>query len=797
MSRKILTFVIIFFGIFMVMRTCAAPPSAASTLRTETVEEAGGTFQLDTVALAPDGSLVSVAGGEKPVVRTTSPWRRALRFLVRLRGQEDAVAPPAESWESSEVASGRRFRCSWEGLTIEKTVRLVDGGLDVDLVVTGAHPDVTGFLLTAGSGVPLADAEDAGPAFALWQLGEKSPERRSFRLLEENRDAHPKRTFADRYLLGPEEKVRRFGVLGTDHFVGFENLPATNELFLDVYRANRDDSSSDEIEAWVTLVPHEGGYKGTFPYRWRPRAEMLDTLGLGATVRESHEYTIENDEYRAVFTDRGAAIVEMWLKDFATDASEEPGPDTWIPILRRGVRHGDRALTLQMKEPETDTADPVWELVEKTDASIRFRLATAAGWAITKTVTLPEPQTYDIGVEIDIERPGGSNANRARFTLVGPAGSYIEDAFRGTFAAAPPAGFLLERPGGNDDNEPLPSLIKDGRKDDEIRQTYGGGRGGLFLAVGARGAYFTVALVSPDDDNRVTQAVVKGIELAQKVERGDGETSGDTILGQISCQLPLEGSRARESFRLYAGPSQRETLRELGIEDAVDFGWFAPIGRFLMWLMKTLQGLVGSFGVAIILMTLIVRACLLPVSYRTQLGMQRYSRKLQKIKPILDELQKKYANNTQKMNQERMKVMREHNIGFPLGCLMILFQFPIWISLFTALRVEFSLRHEAFLWATDLSLPDRLFGLPFWPHYFNLFPIVMLVLWTAQQRLTPTPAGDDPQVKMQMKMMKFMPFLFFFMLYNYASALAVYMCMSSLWSIVEAKLVRRAIAKLD
>ena len=671
--------------------------------------------------------------------------------------------------------------------------RRVAAAPHVDLSVTSAHADITGFVLTAGSGVPLSDGEDAGSAFALWQMGDKGPERRSFRLLAEKREAQPNRVFADRYLLGPGEEVRRFGVLGTDYFVGFENLPVANELFLDVYRADRDGSQSDEIEAWLTLVPLEGRYTDTFRYRWRPRAELLEELGLGDTVRESHEYTIENDAIRAVCTDRGAAILEMWLKEFGTEAGVEPSPETWVPILHRGAREGDRPLTLQLKEPEIDTADQIWELAEKTDHGIRFHLTTASKWRITKTVTLPEPGTYDLGVEIVIERPADSTAVGTRFTLVGPAGSYVEDAFRGTFAAAPPAGFLLERAGGSNDNEPLPSLAKG----DEIRQTYGGVRGGLFQAVGARGAYFTVALISSEADNRVTQALVKGIELAREVERGDGESSRESILGRVSCHLPLEGSRAQEGFRLYAGPSQRETLRELEIEDAVDFGWFAPIGRFLMWLMKTLQGLVGSYGVAIILMTLIVRACLLPVSYRTQLGMQRYSRKLQKIKPILDELQKKYANNTQKMNQERMKVMREHNIGFPLGCLMILFQFPIWISLFTALRVEFSLRHEPFLWATDLSLPDRLFGLPFWPHWFNLFPILMLVLWTAQQRLTPTPAGDDPQVRMQMKMMKFMPFLFFFMLYNYASALAVYMCVSSLWSIVEAKLVRRAIAKLD
>ncbi|MHC4970787.1 MAG: YidC/Oxa1 family insertase periplasmic-domain containing protein [Planctomycetota bacterium] len=793
MSRQILTFVIVFIGIMLVMRSCpTGPPDTA--LLAEKVEEADDTVDLGPVTLAQDGSIVTIAGNKRPIVRTVPAERRGLRFLVQLRGKKGSVvAPPDDSWGSSPVDGGHLFHCDWEGLRIEKTVRLVENGLDVDLTVTGTHPDVKDHLLTVGSGVPLAAGEDPPPAYGLWQIGERKAEKRPFRQLVQSRKAHRDEVSAVQKRLGTEDRVRHFGVLGAEYFVGFVDLPPvppTNRLFLDVYRAHRDGTQTDEIEAWVTLVPREAGT--TFRYRWRPRAEMVDTLGLRQTAREPSVYTLENETIKAVFIDRGAAIRGMWLKEFAQEAGEELEEETWIPILRDSAPQGEFPLTLQLMEPEVDTADEVWELVEQTDQSIRFRIETADKWSITKTVTLPEPGAYDLSVDIEIVRPSDSGKNR-RFRLVGPAGSYLEDAFRGTFAAAPPAGFVLERPGGSDENEPLPNLAEG----DEIVQTYSGVREGQFLAVGARGAYFTVALVSPDDRNRVTQAVVTGMKLTQELERGDGEKSRDSILGRVSCQPVFEGSRAQESFRLYAGPNRRETLRELGIEDAVDFGWFAPIGRFLMWLMKVLQGAVGSYGVAIILMTLFVRACLLPVSYRTQLGMQRYSRKLQKIKPILDELQKKYANNTQKMNQERMKVMREHNIGFPLGCLMILFQFPIWISLFTALRVEFSLRHQSFLWAEDLSLPDRLFGLPFWPHWFNLFPIVMLVLWTLQQRLTPTPAGDDPQVKMQMKMMKFMPFLFFFMLYNYASALAVYMCMSSLWSIAESKLVRRAIAKLD
>ena len=279
----------------------------------------------------------------------------------------------------------------------------------------------------------------------------------------------------------------------------------------------------------------------------------------------------------------------------------------------------------------------------------------------------------------------------------------------------------------------------------------------------------------------------------------------ETSPARTSSARSLATCRSAAGYRLYAGPNSLDELRPLRIEETVDYGFFGFIGRALMWLMKFLESGIGSFGVAIILMTLIVRATLMPVSYRMQLGMQRYSKRLQKIKPELEALEKKYGSNKEKLNKERMRVMRENKVGFPLGCLTIFLQIPIWFALFAALRVEFSLRHQPFLWATDLSMPDRLFPFPEWfgnlpiaPDYFNLLPLVMLVLWVIQNKLSrPQMAQSDPNVEMQMKMVRYMPYVFFFMLYNYASALSLYMCVSSAWGIAESKLVRRAIAKLD
>jgi YidC/Oxa1 family membrane protein insertase len=176
--------------------------------------------------------------------------------------------------------------------------------------------------------------------------------------------------------------------------------------------------------------------------------------------------------------------------------------------------------------------------------------------------------------------------------------------------------------------------------------------------------------------------------------------------------------------------------------------------------------------------------------------MRSYGRKVQKVKPKLTALQEKYAKNPKRLREEQMKLYRENGVGFPSGCIMMLIQIPIFFSLFSALRVEYSIRGETFLWIKDLAGPDRLvdFGSTlvdlgiFRLDALNLLPILMVILSIWHTRSMPKPA-DDQQAQ-QMKMMKWMPIFFAFILYNYTAALALYMVFSSAIALIEAKIVR-------
>jgi YidC/Oxa1 family membrane protein insertase len=797
MGRQILTFALVFLVLMFVMRGCFekppekkgipverpdTPPADAHVLR----HEASGA----EATLGPDGSVASITVKGVPVVRPVPASRRP--FHVFVGKTEGAMRIPEDGWTGQDVAGGRKYVHTSDKLAVERTVRFSEDGsaLVLDLSVRGIPLDNNRLVLTGASGVELRGEGDETP-FAFTEMEGKKPRVLSFSKLKQDREAAERRAFAWSEESAAAERLARFGVFGASHCVALAGLPPVHRVFADVYRANRPDvGETDEIETWIELVAKDGAYEGSFSLRWTPAAEAAAPFENQTRAGKAH--VLEDDTFRIVLMDRGAVIREMWLKRFSTVAGEAPSQTTWVPILNGGTTEGERALTLVAEGHGADLAREIWEMAPSEDGrSVLFTFTAPDGWTFTKRITLPEPGHYDLGVEIGVEAAPGTTAQQVLMGLIGPAGSYIVDSYRGIIGAEPPAVFVLDR-SGDDDSQKI-----DGLQKEVLDRTYGEDRRGTFRAIGTRGTYFVCALVSEDPGNAVTSAIGKGIRLDKAQPRADGDPpTRDSMLGRVGLALTLEGGRAKQSFRLYAGPNETSSLKALKIEDCVDFGFFGGIGRMLMWIMKGLHGLVGSFGIAIMLLTVIVRAALFPVSFKTQLSMTRYGKRIQKIKPLLDEIQKKYGKDPQRMNQERMRVMKEHGVGLPLGCLTIFLQIPIWYALFQALRVEFSLRHKAFLWAHDLSMPDRLFGLPFWPDWFNLLPILMLVLWVLQQKLAPTPGSDDPQVKMQMKMMKFMPYVFFFMLYNYAAALALYMCVSSVWTIGESKLVRRAIAKL-
>jgi YidC/Oxa1 family membrane protein insertase len=804
MARPLLWFILI-FGALVLFGPCRSKkeaPPAVGTVRGSSDEdghllEGPGGRQ---AKFTGDGALLRLSIGERPVARPDVPLQRIFSTLYRTKGGARPLFDP-KLWKFSAADAAVEF--TWSDGTAELRKRFSfgpDGALLAQIDAKGLPEGVTGIELTTAIGVDLGEPD--GPPAGLFLARPSGSEMRAWEALAQRQEQAPEEAWTL-----AEGATHRVGLVGPRSFVRLDGLPGGAELRAQAMLVKREDLPvRRDIEAWATLPAKAGSLSLSLSLAFGDR-EALPALepALFArpefTAAQAAEHRLENGTMRVDVTDLGAAILGMWLKRYASEAGLPLEEKNWVELLHPAVGAGRRPLTLSVQDPDRFGVDPartVWKVVSKSATRIEFSAEGSAGWKFTKKIALPEEDRYDLSVEITVTPPAGVEEKTMNFSLIGPSAVFIEDVHRGISQSGAAEGIILERKGGNTESRNVEAVRKEALKRD-YPQAH---ERGLLRGIGVRGSYFVCILATPEEKDAqgfpagvVSQATVRALTLDREVVRPDGVPSKESLLGSLACSLDLKAGAVTRAFTLYAGPNDLSRLRPLQLGESIDYGFFGFIGRALMWLMKFFEGIVGSFGLAVILMTLAVRMLLFPVSYRTQLSMSRYSKRLQKIKPLLEEIEKKYAGNRERIGKERLLLMREHKVGLPLGCLVIFIQIPIWYGLFQALRVEFALRHQPFLWATDLAMPDRLFGLPFWPHWFNLLPLLMLVLWVVQQKVTPQAGSEDPQVQAQMKMVKLMPYVFFFFLYNYAAALSVYMCVSSLWSILEGRLVRNAIQR--
>jgi YidC/Oxa1 family membrane protein insertase len=239
---------------------------------------------------------------------------------------------------------------------------------------------------------------------------------------------------------------------------------------------------------------------------------------------------------------------------------------------------------------------------------------------------------------------------------------------------------------------------------------------------------------------------------------------------------------------LYLGPMDYEILRSVGfgLENSIKYGWVGPLARPLLWLLNKLYGLFKNYGIAIIAITIIVRAVFLPLTIKSMASMKQMQARMQELKPKIEALKEKYKDDKAAQNTELMKLYTSNGIN-PLGslggCLPLLVQFPVFIALYDVLLYSIELRYSSFLWIDDLSSPEHLFTIPGVGVPFRILPLVMGASWYLSQKMTPTTApGTD---NAQMKMMEFMPLIFTVMFWGLPSGLILYWTVSNILSIVQ------------
>lgn len=256
-----------------------------------------------------------------------------------------------------------------------------------------------------------------------------------------------------------------------------------------------------------------------------------------------------------------------------------------------------------------------------------------------------------------------------------------------------------------------------------------------------------------------------------------------------SIPLTMEGGEFLENLNWYYGPTDVEVLKqydEYGLDDTIYFGWgiFGWINRYVFTPFYSFLSSFLPFGIAIVIMTILVRLAMSPVTYKSYLSQA----KMKVLKPEITELGEKYKDNAMKKQQETMKLYGKAGVSPMSGCVPALLQMPIFYALFMFFPTSFALRQKSFLWADDLSSYDSIaqlpFEIPFYGDHVSLFPILASIAIFFYMTMT---TGQNMPTQPGMPNMKFimylMPLMMLFFFNNYASGLSLYYFISNLITI--------------
>jgi len=337
---------------------------------------------------------------------------------------------------------------------------------------------------------------------------------------------------------------------------------------------------------------------------------------------------------------------------------------------------------------------------------------------------------------------------------------------------------------------------------------------------GQTNKYFAAILTAVDKDDKVSGKHIESI-LA-KTYSDNPEFGEDLTTLWTTRPIKIDPKRtAAINFDLYLGP-RSETIftqdkyaeRNFTRIQTIETSWCTMqwLADFMTWLLNHLYLITRNYGLAIILLVVIVRVVLHPVTKSSQVSMMRMQRDMQRLQPKMNALKEKYKNNREALNKAMMDLYKEEGVNPAaqmMGCLPMMLQMPIWVALWTALNNAFALRHQPFfLWIRDLAGPDALvhisdsgFHIPLISsmvgpiHDLNVLPILLFISMILQQMFTPqaapSPDADPAQVKQQRFIMWFMSIFMGLIFYNAPSGLNLYILTSNFLGVLESKRIRK------
>ena len=464
---------------------------------------------------------------------------------------------------------------------------------------------------------------------------------------------------------------------------------------------------------------------------------------------ESQEvYRLENDELVASFTNLNTAMVSLQVKGERYH-DEEGNPYELVTTDK------ERYLPLApVFGGVSIPPDARWTVVEKSDDRLQFQWV-GEDVSITRTWELAEPP-YQLLSSIEV-RNEGSSAKSVGLGITSAHYVRREDEKGGFFGRPSPA---LSHGICQQDDETIREDREGLLSEDESRPLEPHSYGPDVEFVALSSVYF--AIVAAPAEGTAERCDLLTSDRGGTVKDPDGSLFEAQLV--YSPKLVEPGQSATFHTSVYAGPKDYDALEAFGHEatNIIDLGWFSFIARGMSWLLRAIHGFVGNWGVAIILLTLLVRVLLLPFV----IPQFRNMAKQRALKPEIDRINELYKDDREKKGAAMMELWRKHKVNPLGGCLPVLLQMPIFFALYQTLSTSIELYHAPFvLWWTDLSSPD--------PYY--VLPIILGALMFVQQKLTPIQM-DPTQAKV---MLYAMPLMMTFFMLLLPTGLCLYMVTSS------------------
>ena len=491
---------------------------------------------------------------------------------------------------------------------------------------------------------------------------------------------------------------------------------------------------------------------------------------------------IKGNRFDAELSTRGAALVHFFLRDpqyAGTDGLDLGSVTVWTSAPGSTVPDHERWRSLRTLFRGDKGKDQLqydrfnWKLDPSDGSSCRFTYDDA-DVSIVKTISVGQ-RPFELDVETTLTNLDDATKHH-QFSIEAFAYRQTKDVKGGFMKRASPFVTELSCARGKDVTRKNKDDFKGGWFSEPLVDRY----------AAVSNSYFGQAIVpsaSPAEVKPECDLLAEDWFTNEK-DHGKGEDLAGAVyharLLYPSVDLaPKESATYKQTA--FFGPKERDVLAkagggQAGLSDLINLGFFSPVAKVLVGILVFFHAHVtfGSWGLAIIAMTLCLRVLLIPLSIKpvkTAIAMRR-------LKPEIDIVSAKFKDDAQAKNMAMMELYRKHGVNPLGGCLPQLVQMPIWFAMYTTLQTAVEMYHEKFLWFTDLSAPDRIFVLP----------LVLGAFMIVQQRIVPQQGMDPVQAKM---MMYLLPLFFTAMMLFLPAALGVYMLTNSVLGITQQLVVEK------